>query len=90
MEAVVYQLGTLACAYGLLGDAERAAKLVGVESLLVDELHLWLERHYRDERELAATEARRQLDADCLDRLLAEGRAMSLDEAVQLALSSDD
>jgi len=89
MEAVVYQLGTLACAYALLGEAERAAKLVGAESSLVDELHLRLERHYRDERERAATEVRRQLDAERLDRLLAEGRAISLDDAVQLALSAD-
>jgi tetratricopeptide (TPR) repeat protein len=89
MEAVVYQLGCLACAYAALGQTERAAKLVGAESRLVQELDLRLERFQRELRERAAGEVRSQLDPELLNRLLAEGRAMSLDETVQCALSGD-
>jgi predicted ATPase len=89
-EAVVYAVGGLACAYAVLGQTERAAKLVGAESRLVAELHLRFERYQRDLRERAAAEVRRELDEERLDRLLTEGRAMSLDEAVAVALAEAD
>jgi tetratricopeptide (TPR) repeat protein len=89
-EAVVYALGGLACADAELGQSERAAKLVGAESRLVEEVHLRIWRFQRVLRERAAAALRRDLDAERLDRLLAEGRAMSLDEAVAIALDEAD
>jgi tetratricopeptide (TPR) repeat protein len=88
-EAVVYALGGLACAYAELGKLKRAAKLIGAESRLIEELHLRLERYERDLRDSAAAEVGRKMDAERLSRMLVEGRAMSLDDAVQLALNGD-
>jgi tetratricopeptide (TPR) repeat protein len=88
-EAVVYQLGGLACAYAELGQGERAARLLGAESELVQRMHLWLERYERDLRERAASELRAQLDPERLSRLLDDGRAMALDDVVLLALGAD-
>jgi non-specific serine/threonine protein kinase len=87
MEAVVYALGGLACAYVELEQTERAAKLVGAESRLVEELNLWWPRPERDLRERAAAEVRRQLDERVMSRMVADGRAMSLDEAIAMALA---
>jgi predicted ATPase/class 3 adenylate cyclase len=88
-EAVVYALGGLACAYAELGQIRKAANLIGAESRLIEELHLRLERYERDLRDRAAAEVGRKMDAERLSRMLAEGRSMSLDEAVQLALNGD-
>ena len=89
MEGVVVLLGFLAYAYAELGQTERAARLVGAESRLVEELHLRLERFVLELRERTATQVRRSLDAERFDHLLAEGRAMSVDEAVETALRDD-
>jgi predicted ATPase/class 3 adenylate cyclase len=90
MEGIAYQLVGLACAYAELGQAELAAKLLGTESRLADESHLRLERYYLEFRRRAHAKARRKVDVERRDRLLAEGRAMPLDDAVQHALSGDD
>jgi predicted ATPase len=90
MEAVVYALGGLACAYAELDQTERAAKLVGAEARLVEELHLWWPRPERDLRERAASQVRRQLDERVMSRMVADGRAMSLEEAVAAALEDSD
>jgi predicted ATPase len=87
MEAVAYQLGGIACAFAVLGQTERAAKLLGAESRLVEELHLRLERFQAELRDQAAADVSRRLAPDVLSRLLADGRAMSLDEAVECALA---
>ena len=86
MEAVTYQLAGLAGAYAELGQTERAAKLVGASSRLVEELHLRLERHQREQQERTISALRRKLDPEFLEPLLVTGRAMSLGEAVQCAM----
>ena len=89
MESVAYQLGGLACAYAELGQTERAAKLVGANLRLVEELHLRLERHQREQREHTTAALRTKLEPEFLEPLFAAGRAMSLDEAVQCAMGGD-
>jgi hypothetical protein len=89
VEAVVYALGGLACAHAELGQTERSANLIGAESRLIEEFDLRIERYQRDLRERAAAQVGSKIDAERQSRMLAQGRAMSLDDAVQLALNGD-
>jgi hypothetical protein len=84
-----HQLGNLGYAYARLGQVERATRLVGAESRRLQELQLFIEPTHLRIRELAVAEVRGTLAAERVDELLAEGRAMSLDEAVECALSGD-
>ena len=80
----------LACAAGARGEAERAARLFGAAQGLSE-----AEGYHRAPRELALREpyladAHSRLDGALWGTKLEEGRAMTLDEAIQYALSEEE
>jgi non-specific serine/threonine protein kinase len=86
----VESLEGLACAVGARGEAERAARLFGAAQGLYE-----AEGYYREPRELALREpyladARSRLDGALWGTKLEEGRAMTLEEAIQYALSEEE
>ena len=86
MEAILCSLSMLSYAYAELGQTERAAKLYGAASHLVEVIRLRLDPHVLELQERAGAQIRRSLSTERIDHLFAEGRAMSVDEAVALAL----
>jgi predicted ATPase/DNA-binding SARP family transcriptional activator/DNA-binding CsgD family transcriptional regulator len=80
----------LACAAGARGEGERAARLFGAAQGLYE-----AEGYNRAPRELALREpyladARSRLDGALWGTKLEEGRAMTLEEAIQYALSEEE
>ena len=85
------------CANGLAGmaaregQAERAARLFGVADALSEKTGAgvsWSVLRSLNERDLAST--REMLDSEAFEKAWAEGRAMTLEEAVAYALSEAD
>ena len=85
-EGVAYLLAGVACALARRGETERAAKLLGAESRLAEDLQLRRERHHGEVVESTAAELRKLLGADLLNQLASEGEALPLGEAIDYAL----
>jgi tetratricopeptide (TPR) repeat protein len=81
------QLGRLGSILVRHGDARRAAVLVAASEALIEQLGAdpgwWAHRRDQETLELARTAG---VDAEELERALTEGRALSIHEAVRLAL----
>ena len=76
----------LACLAGDAGDWDRAAALHGVAQALQDRTgHPWQERDARDRRD-SLDQARAHLGDEQLERAYAQGMALSLEKALDLAL----
>ena len=80
----------LACVAGTRGQAERAAKLLGAAQALHEAMGfpLWHEQHTLIEPYLAA--ARSQLDESAWTEAREGGRAMSMEAAIEYALSAEE
>jgi predicted ATPase len=89
-EGVAYLFAGIACALSQRGQTERAARLLGAESRLAEDLHLRRERHHGEVRELTAAELCKLLGGDVLNQLTSEGEALSLDDAIDYALDPTD
>ena len=87
-EAMAYVL--TGCAYSLaqLGETERAAKLVGAEWFLGDELRLRRERHHVEFSRATTALLRERLGSDSFIRLHSAGAGLSLNDVVELALAT--
>ena len=68
--------------------AARGARLLGAAQALFDDTGVQLNHMGRKLQDIYATAARRQLGEGALAEAVAEGRAMGLDEAISLALST--
>lgn len=68
------------------GFPDRAARLFGAAEELRDHIEYHLPPIYRQEHEKGATSARERLGTETYDSLRAEGRAISLEEAIAYAL----
>ena len=76
----------LACLAGDAGDWDRAAALHGAAQALQDRTgNPWQKPSARDRRD-SLDQARAQLGDEQLERAYAEGRALSLEKALELAL----
>lgn len=76
----------LACLAGDAGDWDRAAALHGVAQALRDRTgHPWLASEARDRRD-SLNQARAHLGDERLERACAQGMALSLEKALDLAL----
>jgi hypothetical protein len=82
---MVLQLDNLSALARHDGDFERAARLWGAASTLQESSGTGLGRMLREEEGRTGTEG---LDGDEAARVLAEGQAMSLEQAVAYALQS--
>jgi non-specific serine/threonine protein kinase len=69
--------------------AERAARIFGASERLRDEIVAPIQFNERADYESAIAAARAALGDDAFERAWAEGRAMTLDEAVRYALADD-
>jgi predicted ATPase/DNA-binding SARP family transcriptional activator/DNA-binding CsgD family transcriptional regulator len=79
----------LACVAGVRGEAERAAKLFGVAEALREAVG---SQHTTEEdalREPYLAASRSRLDEEAWDKAWAEGRAMSMEQAIEYALSEE-
>jgi hypothetical protein len=87
-EAMAYVL--TGCAYSLaqLGETERAAKLVGAEWFLGNELRLRRERHHVEFSRATTALLRERLGSDSFIRLHSSGAGLSLNDVVELALAT--
>jgi hypothetical protein len=72
-----------------LGAWERAAQLAGAAEALRETIGYELEPTDRAFRDRYLTEVRAALGETALEATMAEGRAMTLEEAVRLALEDD-
>jgi tetratricopeptide (TPR) repeat protein len=71
------------------GVPERAARLFGAAEDLRAQAHASLTAFERAEYEAALARLRAALEPEALERAWAEGRALTLDQAIALALSDD-
>ena len=71
-------------------EFERAARLLGAAEALGEDIHLGLEPYVESTRAMTAHELDSRLGNDRFAVRLAEGRSLSLSEAVSLALADGD
>jgi predicted ATPase/DNA-binding CsgD family transcriptional regulator len=89
---IAYGLRGMACVASLRGDAARAARLWGAVEALQEAIGLPLspfDRNHPDYEGLLAA-ARPRLDEAAWEAALAEGRAMTPDEAVEYVLGTEE
>ena len=89
-EYVDYCLVGLASVSAAAEELERAARLLGAAEALGEEIHLRLEPYAESTRAKTARELDSRLGHDRFAACLAEGRSLSFDEAVSLALADGD
>jgi len=80
----------LACDAGAKGEAERAARLFGAAEALREAIGVPLEPAMRTLEEPYLIEARSQLEEGAWTAAWEEGRAMSMEAAIEYALSEED
>jgi predicted ATPase/DNA-binding CsgD family transcriptional regulator len=80
----------LACAVGPKGEAERAAKLFGAAQGLREAVGYQKTPNERTVQEPYLVAARSRLDEAAWEAAFAEGRSMTLEEAVEYALSEEE
>lgn len=80
----------LACDAGAKGEAERAARLFGAAQALREAMGLPLEPAMRPLEEPYLVEARSQLEETAWTEAWEEGRAMSMEAAIEYALSEEE
>ena len=85
---IAFALATLAGPVEMKGDPERAARLLGASAALFETLGAGLQPADQPEVDQYIAALRMQLDEARFRAAWAEGRAMSLDEAVSYALGS--
>lgn len=85
---LAFSLEVTAAAAASIGEAQRAALLIGRVDALRDELGEWELRVTGDPYERAVVTATDALGHDGFEAAYSEGRAMTLDEAVEYALES--
>jgi predicted ATPase/DNA-binding SARP family transcriptional activator/DNA-binding CsgD family transcriptional regulator len=83
-------LETIAGIAGAQGSAQRAARLWGAAQALREDIGLQLLPRERDLHEPYVATARSRLDEAAWKKAWAEGRAMTLEEAVEYALSEQE
>ncbi len=83
-------LETLAGALALQGDHDRAARLFGVGEALRETVGASVLPFYRGDYDRGVAAVRAGLDADTLAAAWAAGRAMTLDQAIDEALRTED
>ena len=71
------------------GDPERAARLLGASEALLETMGVGLQPADQAEADRYVAAVRERLDEGTFEAAWAEGRAMSLEEAVAYALSED-
>jgi hypothetical protein len=89
-ENVAYCLAGVGAIAVDAGQLDSAGHVLGQAELLVDDLHLKLESYAEAARAHAETELRSRLGEDRLDALRAEGRSLSIEDAVSEALAALD
>jgi tetratricopeptide (TPR) repeat protein len=82
-------LDGLAGVAGAQGQPERAARLLGIADALRDSADMLLQPAYRAAYERDVAAARAQLDEATFAAAWAAGRALTLEQAIALALSND-
>jgi predicted ATPase/class 3 adenylate cyclase len=80
-----YFLSAVAGAIGPLGQPDNAARLFGASEALLEQMGSRLELCDRRDCERAKSLVRAQIGVEKFDALLAEGRTMTLEEAIALA-----
>src|SRR5574341_1484117 len=80
--------GLMAGALGMRGQPRRAARLIGASEALCESMGIGLQPADQPEFDRGVALVREQLGEEMFDALRKEGRRMSLDEAVQLALAA--
>jgi non-specific serine/threonine protein kinase len=83
-------LGGLACVAGARGEAERAARLFGVAEALREAVGYQHTTEERALREPYLRAARSQLDEASWEEAFAEGQTMSMEVAIEYALSVEE
>jgi non-specific serine/threonine protein kinase len=84
--ATAYFLTSVAGAMGGLGQPERAARLYGASEALLQTMGARLEPIDLAECERGREVARAQIGSEKFDALLAEGKALTLEQAIELAM----
>jgi hypothetical protein len=79
-------IAELAGAIGMLGQPQRAARLLGAWEVALERLGAFLQPVDKPEFDRIIAEVRAQLDPATFEAAREEGRAMSLEQAVDLAL----
>ena len=72
------------------GQLDSAGHFLGQAELLIEDLHLKLENYAEAARAHVETELRSRLGEERLDALRAEGRSLSIEDAVSEALAALD
>lgn len=86
MRLIVAYLGGLAGVWGALGEGERAARLFGAADRLRGEIQYQLEDIDRAEYDRDLTAVRAAMSAESFETGVAQGRALTLDHAIEYAL----
>jgi hypothetical protein len=89
LEGIVFALAGMVGGTLALGHAERAARLCGIVEPRLDAVGVRMAPCDRDEYERTCAEVRSQVGEAKFDALRAEGRAMSLEQAVGYALGGE-
>jgi hypothetical protein len=82
-------LDGLAIVAALHGCADRAARLWGASDAALDSIGAALDTALREERAAAIASAREALGDVEFERLLAEGRGVTIDDAIAYALADE-
>ncbi len=72
------------------GESERAARLLGAAQAAAESAGVTLLPIWQEDRDRASSEARRNMGDGRFEELVEEGRALTLNQAVTLALESAD
>jgi predicted ATPase/class 3 adenylate cyclase len=89
LEGIVFALAGMVGGTLALGHAERVARLCGIVEPRLDAVGVRMAPCDRDEYERTCAEVRSQVGEAKFDALRAEGRAMSLEQAVEYALGGE-
>ncbi len=89
-ENIAYCLAGAAAIAVDAGQLDSAGHFLGQAELLIEDLHVKLESYAEAARAHAESELRAQLVAERLDALRAEGRSLSVEDAVSEALAALD
>ena len=88
--AASWSLGALACVAEAQGDAGRAARLFGAAQALREAMGLQQEPGVSKLQEPYLAGARSQMDETSWEAAVAEGQAMSFEDMIEYALSSEE
>jgi tetratricopeptide (TPR) repeat protein len=87
--AVAHQLECLAFIAKALEQAEKAVKLLGAAEALRQRIEIDMNPLERQEYEMEVADLKANMDENEFSSLWAEGRGMTMDEAIELALDAD-